>query len=151
MLWVKAAGVTAVFICCCLLGVFKSEALRRRVELLEETVSGLHCLKEQIRFCGGELKNLLPRCFEKTASISFSANGVKVTGVWFNDEDVTILEELFKDLGSGDSISECNRIERTLSVLERQHSKAFEELSQKGKLWRCGGVCVGAAICILLV
>lgn len=119
--------------------------------LLQQVISGLICLKEQIRLCGGELKTLLPLCLQNVNVLHISGDSVTVVKSAIDYEDVKILKELFNSLGSGDTEAEINRIERAVIMLQRQNSDAIKERDQKGKLWQNGGICVGTAICILLI
>ena len=151
MYLVKYFGIIIVFLCCCSFGFFKTANLKKRVRQLEEVIAGLLCLKEQIRFCGGELKTVLPICFKNVTVINTSHSKVKVENSEFSCEDISLVERFFDELGSGDTVAELNRIERAVSLLEKQHKTAKEDLDQKGKLWQSGGVCVGAMICILLI
>ena len=144
-------GLIFVFASCAIFGFLKSAALSRRSELLSEVITGLISLKEQIRFCGGELKTLLPLCLGDVRAVRVENDGVTVLKNGLCDEDFVILKRLFDGLGSGDTTAEINRIERAVASLKAQQSGAAEEFLKKGKLWRGGGVCVGTAICILLI
>ncbi len=151
MLPVKILGLTFVFASCAFFGFLKSIALGRRAEQLTEVITGLACLKEQIRFSGGELKTVLPLCLGGVCAVRIENDGVTVLKNGLCDEDIAILKRLFDGLGSGDITAETNRIERAVASLKVQQSGAAEDFSKKGKLWRGGGVCVGTAICILLI
>lgn len=151
MLVIKLSGLALIFLSSSLFGFYKARLLGARVKTIGGIIGSLSCLKEQIEYGGGELGSILPLCFSDTDAVCIDTDGIKVSSSILTAEDKGILDDLFAVLGSADSATECSRIERCLSLLKRQYHTAQDELNQKGKLWRSGGVCLGAAICIFLI
>lgn len=147
----KASGMCIVMLSFTAFGFYKGYALKMRLERLNEIINGLLVLCEQIGFSGGELKELIPLCFSHTSGITFHENELAVSGEWLNADDKRIICEMLENLGENDAKTECDKIRRAVSVIEIRRNAALKDCDKKMKLWHCGGVCAGLAVCIFLI
>ncbi len=141
MLLFKILGFLATILATYSFGYLKSHQLHLRSKKLHSIKKGLISLKEQIRVGYGEIKNLL--------SSSFSEFPLDTAHL--EKEDITLLNEFFKDIGMGDTVSECEKCELYINLLNLKIEEADQNHKELSKLYRSIGLLSGVFICIILL
>ncbi len=146
----KILGALAVFISLSSVGFLKADMLKRRVTAITFTIGALNTLSELMAYGSDERTVLLKRCFGER--ITYNASGVaECADADFNAYDKQILNETLLMLGSGDTDSECRRIELCTKRLQTNLEAAQREYSEKSKVYRSVGVCAGLAFGIFII
>ena len=70
---------------------------------------------------------------------------------FLKDEDIRLLDDFAKDLGTGDIASEQKHIRMYIELLDERCEDARAEALQKGKLYRILPLSAGIASAVLLV
>ena len=135
---------------CAVLGVLKSDSLKRRGERLQDILKSLSRLSELIRMGNYEMDELVSICFDSSV-ISVSCGKCRLKEEYLLKEDVTLLRDFFADFGMTDKESEYERTKLYYSLLKAQHSTALKVHSELGRLYRSIGFMGGLILCIFLM
>lgn len=138
-------------------GLFYSSRLSRRVAVLSELIIELEEVSAKMKYTSDPLAKL----FGNNAS-GYRFDAKKPFDLQFaemihqyNDalttEDVRLLEELGRDLGTSDVDSQQRLIRLHITVLTKQRDRAQTDVTNKGKLYRILPLSVGIAAAILLI
>lgn len=150
MLLFKIFGLLFIFSVCAVLGVLKSDSLKRRGERLQDILKSLSRLSELIRMGNYEMDELVSICFDSSV-ISVSCGKFRLKEEYLLKEDVTLLRDFFADFGMTDKESEYERTKFYYSLLKAQHSTALKVHSELGRLYRSIGFMGGLILCIFLM
>lgn len=166
---------TLIFLLCSAIGYTMSLDYKCRAVNLQSLIDGLGNLESEITY----RKAPLPEALE-TVSSEKAANGAKalfgrVAGdlaakancslpeSWsanteelseacsFTAEDVHIIKELGKELGSTDIYAQSAMLRHACSQLQGQLAQAVEEKNTKGKMYKSLGIAVGLTLVIILI
>lgn len=146
----KPLGLLFLFTACAMLGVLKSEALKRRTVLLKKFIKALSQVAELVRIGTYEIEELCSLCFE--GSLVTAKNGeFCLVCEYLTAPDRELLEEYLKGFGIADTESEYKRTRLYISMLEQQYSSAAEAYAKQGGLYRSVGLMGGLIICIFFM
>lgn len=106
---IKFVGLLTVLASSTLLGVLKSEKLKKRTEELNEVCLSLNKLGSLIRLDAGEKNKLLRLSFPKTI-LSVNGNDIKTVGFALKNTDKELLSKFIENIGMSDKESEYTRI-----------------------------------------
>lgn len=162
---VKLVGAVLTAFACGCLGFCMSAMLKTRMTSLFDIVTSLEMLESEINFSINRLKKAFERADKnglfKSAAEKIDENGIKKAWesaveehcgrLCITDEDKDILLMLGKNLGKTDTDDQIKNIKYIKTMIASQAKLAEEEYNRLGKLYRNGGVLVGAMAVIILI
>lgn len=151
MLYIKIFGIILIVFSFGSYGFIAASRLQKRSLILREIYSKTDALKERIRSGAGELSQLLKICFEGCSSLKIEGSRVTVSKDFLLDEDIKILEDFFRELGSLDAPGEYSRICVFQNLINAQYKKATDESAKKSRLIKTAGISIGLALGILVI
>ncbi len=159
-----------VFIASSSIGKVISEKYKLRLEELEEIKNSLNIFKTKIRFTyspigeifdeiGQQTKNrTIEKIFktarnnlEKSSASKAWKEALEETSSNMKKEDIDVLLNLGKLLGTSDLDGQISQIELTQNFLETQLKQAQEEKQKNEKLYQKLGSIVGLVVVIILI
>lgn len=150
MFVVKLVGIVLTVISCALIGFFKSYILSSRIKKLSLFLDGVNMLYENIEQEGESLNEAIKNSFFKCEFLRLEHGSY----LCYDDalkQDKTIIDDFFKDLGHATKKIECDRINNFKLKLKSHITDAERENSQKGKIYKVLGICLGLSVAILLI
>lgn len=150
-MWVfKTAGLLLLFLCCSAFGVMKARSLKKRSDKLSGFIKGICELSERIRTGGGEIERLLRLCFENGLG-EYKKGKFLPFGEYLLKEDISLLNEFFKDLGMRDSRAEYERCCLYKALIENKQKEAERIFRELSKLYNTLGVLSGIFIILFFL
>ena len=150
MYLIKTFGVLLVVVCCSLIGVLKSNLLRRKVNKLSIFLDGVNALYNYIEQGEFELKTAIKNAFSKCLFIDFSGQKVVCDDVCLKKEK-PLIEEFFKHLGLSTKKIECDYINHFKIKVQACLKDAENDALNKCKIYQILCVCSGLVLGILLI
>ena len=147
----KFFGVLMIFVSCAALGFFKAFSLGARVKSLKQIYAGLDLLYIRISQTNDELPKVLKTCFSDCRCITIDRHKALILKDCLKPSDITVLEELFSTLGSGNKESECAKISLCKTQIEKNLLLAEKTYLEGAKIWQTLGVCTGLALGIMVI
>ncbi len=150
MLVIKLLGVIGIVISSTCIGISKSRSLTARCKKLSLFLEGVNALYESIDQGGCELEDAIKLSFKKCDFLSFQKSECICDD---NDlkSDKEYIEDFFKNIGFSVKKVECERINTFVLKLKNYIKEAENDVSQKARVYKSIGICVGLTIAILLV
>ncbi len=163
-----------IFFGCGYFGILLSNKFKKRVRQLVELQHILNELGHSMNFLGMTIANALEysskncNCELKSIFLYVSSRlkdspGSDMERIWqrainkyryslnLNDDDIEILKDFSKNLGTGNKEKEKNNIKATLMRLKLAENEAVSEQEQNTKMYRGIGFLFGIFVVILLV
>ncbi len=167
---VKILGCILFIISSSMAGVYFSQKLKNRLEFLKEFISFLKSLKIQLRYCNGDIFQILPLCSDSKVLKVFiknltdqSENYSSFSKIW-NDSvinisksncltksDVNSMFEFGSNLGTTDVEGQLNHIELYIDIFNKKYENACEDYKSKSKIYKTMGFFIGTTIAIMIV
>ena len=161
----RLIGALMIIFAGSMIGVLKSDSLKKRAERLDGIIAGLNLLETDISYGKTDLFSTLFSIGEnhkiymfKRIAQNLSKDGIKAATGKALSEDEYLLERdkapimaLAENLGMTDSITQSCAIKRAVSALSEGRKNAQEEYARLGKLYRSCGVLGGILGAIILI
>lgn len=145
----KLCGLLMIFSAAALSGFIKSMQLKQRHKKLHRINRALSDLKERIRLNSGEIGRLVSLCF---GSLATEKNGsFTVNESALEKDDITIINEFFRDLGMSDTAAECERTELYILLISKKCTEAEKKCRELCRLYNSIGILGGIFICIFFL
>lgn len=164
----KLIGAVIIFAVCVYAGFSMSDRLKKRCVYLKNICEALNLLETEINFGKSRLKQAFmkidkscdTRGLFKTAADSMEETGIKKA--WrhavedkqaelrFGDDDAHTLALLGERLGMTDTEDQIKNIVYTRRRLEGSLTRAEEEYTKFGRLYRNGGILAGLFLILIL-
>lgn len=169
MILIKFIILTLIFISSTLIGTLISKKYVNRELELKEMKNSLETFKTKIKFTYEPIPEIFKQISKttiKNISEIFENSSRKMKTIsagqaWtkslestttnMNKEDIYILKNLSKQLGTTDVYGQISQIEITINFLENQIKKSIEERQKNEKLYKTLGAVIGLAIIIILI
>lgn len=151
MWFVKAFGLLLLLSACTMAGFTAALRLKAQEQKLMQVSLGLKQLKDRIRLDGGELPRLVRESFSGIGTVSEEGGAVILTVPGLDNKDAALLNEYFYSAGMSDAISECDRTELYISLIEGRHAAARKKAAELCRLYQTAGFLTGLFICIFLL
>ncbi len=167
---VKILGCILFIISSSMAGFYFSERLKIRLNFLYEFISFLKSLQIHLRYCGGDILQILPLCSDSKTVEPFikkisenSKNYSSFGEIWRNSvmsisklncltkSDIKAMIEFGKSLGTTDVEGQLNHIELYIEIFNKAYENAREELKSKSKLYKTMGFFIGTTIALMIV
>lgn len=150
MLLFKIVGILVLIFACSLLGIYKANALKKRVYKLSSICVSLSKLAQLIHNGAGELTKLLPLSFEEDV-LCVTDNFPILDMTFLEKTDIELFEGFLKEIGLSDSETEYGRVLTYKSLFENQTEQAKKKSDELSKLYSSLGFLTGVAISIFLI
>lgn len=152
MIYIKISGLLILFFVCCATGFYFSKKLTKRRKTMEEICLAMDEIPHLIRL-GEERGKILKKVFEARNLCVFEDENyiVKVACASLKDEDISILNEYFFRLGSGDVASQLSLCAAYKKLLNMALEGARQEEKAKGQLYKTCGVLTAVAMVIFII
>lgn len=137
----KISGLIIIVFVCWAIGFLKANALHLRYKKLCNIHNGIGDLKERIRLHGGEIDRLINLSFE-TYPPDYTA---------LQKEDITLIEDFFKNIGMSDTKAEYERCELYMNLIDTKITLAQKNYQELNKLYKSIGFFSGIFICIFFL
>lgn len=145
---IKILGCMSVIFCCTFFGINRAQTLKKRAETLTKLILSMDAFIQYIRIGNDDINTILKRNLPK--GITVCREGIYAEGkMGLNDEDRTLLNEFFKEMGMGDRESEINRCESYKILIEKQLKKAEMDIDEKYKVFSYCGFMTGIVLSLL--
>ncbi len=153
----KSVLCITIIIASLAVGLYYSSRLSQRVSVLSDMISLLEEVNAKIKYTAAPLAELFENNFtgfrfevnqpfeRQFSELVHRYNDVLTT------EDLRLLDELGRDLGTSDVDSQQRLIRLSITVLTQQRDQAQTEVTNKGKLYRILPLSAGIAAAILLL
>ncbi|MFV0517571.1 MAG: hypothetical protein ACK5MV_09250 [Aminipila sp.] len=166
---------TLIFVICSAIGYFMAQEYKCRVVNLQSFLDGLKKLEDEILYRKTPLPEALKNVSEEkdnnaakylfsNVSLNLGENGNhNFANIWsrysvnldkdfaLKENDIHIISELGRGLGSTDAYGQSAVIQRACKQLESQLDEAVEANNTKGKMYKSLGIAVGLTIVIILI
>ncbi len=154
------------------LGILKSNGLRDREYILQDMITFLNLVENDIRY----MMNILPNAYEMArqklnTKLKIAIGKIVVDMINFNsytmieqsiehniaeiteltDYDKEIMVSTLKNLGRSDLDSQINIIHNSISILNNQLKEANDQKLKNSKLYRTIGIISGLLIVIVII
>ncbi len=137
----KISGYVLIVFVCWAVGFLKANSLHLRYKKLCNIHSGIRDLKERIRLHGGEIDRLI--------NLSFESYPHDYTAL--QKEDITLIEDFFKNIGMSDTKAEYERCELYMNLIDTKITLAQKNYQELNKLYKSIGFFSGIFICIFFL
>lgn len=161
----RVIGAMMIIFAGSMIGILKSDSLKKRAECIDRIISGLNLLETDIGYGKCDLTSTLAsigenhkiELFSKMAQ-SVSRDGIKVATdkalsceEFLLERDKAPIRALSENLGMTDSITQVSAIKRAVSGLLEGKKNAQDEYARLGRLYRSCGVLGGILGAIILI
>lgn len=164
----RFAGAVMIFAVCVYGGFSFSDVMKRRCVYLRNVIAALSLLETEITFGGSRLAQAfikLDGAADTRGLFKAAAENAELTGIkkaWkkavksrqgelcFTESDAQALMSLGERLGMTDTENQVKNIQYVKKQLELQLGSAEGEYDRLGRLYRNGGILVGAFLILLL-
>ncbi|MBR5809668.1 MAG: stage III sporulation protein AB [Clostridia bacterium] len=161
----RIIGAVMIIFAGSMIGILKSDGLKKREECLGSIISGLNLLETDIGYGKCDLFSALLSIGEnhkidmfKAIAENLSNDGIKVATEkallqeeFLLEKDKAPIRALSANLGMTDSITQTGAIKRAVSGLLESRKNAQEEYARLGRLYRSCGVLGGILGAIILI
>ncbi len=159
----KLSGAVALLLSGLFCGIFLSDRLRRRRDLIRAFIELLSGLKTSIRYNSGELISLIKASAPNYIREFFMTDSVDFDFYWRNSVlkipkayalksgDYELLYGFGKNLGATDIAGQIEHIELYTEFFKRALKNAEDEYRTKGRLYKTLGFFAGASLSIMLI
>lgn len=150
MFIIKIFGLSLIVASSTFMGVLKSCSLVARYKKILLLLDGANALYNFIEQGGYELEYIVKKSFSKCDFLSFRENRIYCDDNDLKDEKI-FTNEFFAILGNSVKKIECDNINGFILKLKMCLKEAEKEATQKSKVYRTLGLCIGLVIAILLI
>lgn len=167
---IKILGCILFIVSSTMMGFYFSERLKSRLNFLKEFISFLKSLQIQLRYCNGDILQILPLCSDSKTLEPFIKNLTdkksiynSFSEIWkdsvlnisksncLTKSDINSLLEFGNTLGTTDVQGQLNHIELYTEIFTKAYESACEDLKSKSKLYKTMGFFIGTAISLMIV
>ncbi|MCH5300048.1 MAG: stage III sporulation protein AB [Ruminococcus sp.] len=167
---VKILGCILFIISSSMAGFYFSERLKSRLNFLKEFISFLKSLQIQLRYCNGDILQILPLCSDSKTLEPFIKNlsdknkeYSSFAEIWkdsviyisksncLTKSDINSMLEFGNILGTTDVAGQLNHIDLYIEIFNKAYENAREELKSKSKLYKTMGFFIGTTIALMIV
>lgn len=131
-------------------GFYKSFSERQKRDFLREILLGLNALKKKISLGSNDIEILIKETLENE-NIMFKDGTFSASSKLIDGANLTILNNLIKDLGMGDKESECQRITVYAEMLNEAYEEAKQTYKNSSKIWQTLGLGAGVTVVLLII
>lgn len=152
MILFKISGLCLIFAVCVLGGYYLSLKLKQRSKALHEICLATGEIAHRISLCE-ERGQIFKKVFKgKSLQVKEDENyNVCVCCSALKKEDISLLNEFFLHLGTGDTLSQISLCETYKKLFERAYDSARGEEQSKGQMYKTCGCLLAAALIIFII
>lgn len=160
----KICGIVLIIIFSFLVGYYFSLRLKNRLEFLSGFREFMTALETNIRYNSGDIFTVIKKSLpKKTAEYFKSDNFNSLSEYWescvtnisnstaLKREDLSLLREFGRMLGTTDIEGQLNHIELYKELINSNINNSIEELKKKGKLFKLLGLFAGIAAALMII
>lgn len=170
---IRAAGIILAAAAVCLLGLYYSFYVKRRVEQLHQMMTVLHMLKGEIGFCGKILEEAFTELGERTEDPFRSffyrvsrrlslQEGEPLSAIWkdcedafdgsgLHQEELEIFARLSREMGFLDVDMQLRTLELVEDQLNSVKNRAEKSCETNSRMYRYLGILGAMAVVIIMI
>ena len=147
----RIIGIILIFLFSAYLGFFKAFSKREYIKRLKKTVLALSKAENMLRTGATSRDEILSASFSAVEKLRQVGGKTVVDDNQMREDIKSMINSFFCEFGSGDTISESQRIGGLKKELEEEICREEAEYAKVGKIWRTAGICAGLMAAIMLI